>query len=42
MMAKIILGIFIGAGIALSWVSIIEKEEQKKIDRWNEWKDKLP
>ena len=29
-MTQFILGLFIGGGIALTWLSIVEKEEQKK------------
>lgn len=39
---KIILGLFIGAGIALTWVSIVEKEEQKKRALYEKWINKLP
>lgn len=39
---KIILGILIGAGIVFSLLAIIEKEEQKTIDEYEKWRQKLP
>lgn len=42
MMAKLILGLFIGAGIALTWVSIVEVEERKKSAEMERWRSKLP
>lgn len=41
-MTKILLGILIGAGIAFSVLSIWEKEEQKRLDDWEDWRNKLP
>lgn len=41
-MTKLILGILIGAGIATTWLSIVEKEERKKEAEWEKWERKLP
>lgn len=42
MMAKLILGILIGAGLAFTVLALIEKDEQKKLDDWERWESKLP
>ena len=39
---KFILGLLIGAGIAFSLLAIFEKEEQRKLDEWEKWRQKLP
>lgn len=39
---KIILGLLIGAGIAVTWLSIVEIEERKKKSAWEKWTSKLP
>ena len=41
-MMKLLLGLLIGGGIALTWVSIVEKEEQKKKSEWERLERKLP
>lgn len=41
-MTKLILGILIGAGLAFTVLALIEKDEQKKLDDWEEWRRKLP
>ncbi len=37
---RFILGLLIGAGLAFTVLAIWAKEEQKKIDRWEEWRRK--
>lgn len=39
---RFILGLLIGAGLALSIFSIWEKEERKKEAEWEKWRSKLP
>ena len=41
-MMKFVLGLLIGAGIAFTVLAIIEKEEQRKLNEWEEWRRKLP
>lgn len=41
-MQYFIIGILIGAGAAFTALSIWAKEEQKKIDEYEEWRRKLP
>lgn len=37
-MMKLILGMFIGAGIVFTVLALIEKEEQKKINDYEIWR----
>lgn len=42
MMAKFILGLLIGAGIAFCSFAYVEEKERKKIDNYEKWRSKLP
>lgn len=41
-MTKLILGLFMGAGLAFSILAIVEEEERKKAEAWERWRNKLP
>lgn len=41
-MTQFILGLLFGGGVALTWICIVEKEEQKKRAEMEKWEVRLP
>lgn len=41
-MTQLMLGIFIGAGIAFIGLAYVEEKERKKVNEYEKWRSKLP